>query len=99
MKKIRINSAADTDKRDMPQAPLTRFKKYRKYGFVLTRHQYSYCPTCQAILNAGPNYMPERCSKCGQLIDWDGYTWTPDEFIKYMPEGDASEDDDVFAVD
>ena len=24
---------------------------------------------------------------------------TPDEFIKYMPEGDASEDDDVFAVD
>lgn len=99
---IKINTAAQStsaDTRDTPMEPLTRFKKYRKYGFVLTRTQYSYCPSCHAILNAGPNYMPEHCSKCGQLIDWDGYTWTPDEFIKYMPEGDASEDDDVFAVD
>lgn len=99
---IKINTAAQStsaDTRDTPMEPLTRFKKYRKYGFCLTRAQYSYCPVCNAILNAGPNYMPDRCDKCGQLIDWKDYKWSPEEFIKYMPKDDDSEDDNVFAVD
>ena len=59
----------NSDNRDIPQSPLTRFKRYRKFGFVLTDVQMAYCPSCKTQLNAGPNYVPERCSKCGQLID------------------------------
>lgn len=96
---LKLSSSVGAENRDTPKEPLTRFKKYRKYGFALTQAQYAYCPSCEAMLNAGPNYMPKRCEECGQLIDWTDYQWTPDKFIKYMPEGDNSEDDDLFAVD
>lgn len=89
---ITINCAAlDINK---PEVPKTRFKKYKKYGFSLTRVQVAYCPACDHHLNAGPNFMPKRCNECGQLLDWNGYSWTPDEFLKYVDRSDDSEVDD-----
>ena len=89
----------NSDNRDVPQNPLTRFKRYRKFGFVLTEVQVAYCPSCKTQLNAGLNYVPERCSKCGQLIDWDNYSWREEEFIKYMSKDDSSEDDNISTAD
>ena len=91
---IKINSAAGTDNINVPAVPLTRFKKHAKYGFALTEAQVAYCPACQKQLNAGPNYMPETCEACGQVLDWQGYTWRKDKFIKYVDKGDRSEVDD-----
>ena len=89
----------NSDNRDVPQSPITRFKRYRKFGFVLTEVQMAYCPSCRKQLNAGPNYVPERCSNCGQLIDWGNYSWREEEFIKYMSKDDSSEDDNLSTAD
>ena len=89
----------NSDNRDVPQSPITRFKRYRKFGFVLTEVQMAYCPSCRKQLNAGPNYVPERCSKCGQLIDWGNYSWREEEFIKYTSKDDNSEDDNLSTAD
>lgn len=89
----------NSDNRDIPQSPITRFKRYRKFGFVLTEVQIAYCPSCKTQLNAGPNYVPERCSKCGQLIYWDNYSWREEEVIKYMEKNDSSEDDNLLTAD
>ena len=89
----------NSDNRDVPQSPITRFKRYRKFGFVLTEVQMAYCPSCKTQLNAGPNYVPERCSNCGQLIDWGNYSWREEEFIKYMSKDNNSEDDNLSTAD
>lgn len=89
----------NSDNRDVPQSPITRFKRYRKFGFVLTEVQVAYCPGCKTQLNAGPNYVPERCSNCGQLIDWDNYSWREEEFIRYIEKDDSSEDDNLSTAD
>ena len=89
----------NSDKRDVPQNPITRFKRYRKFGFVLTEVQIAYCPSCRKQLNDGPKYVPERCINCGQLIDWDNYSWREEEVIKYMEKNDSSEDDNLLTAD
>lgn len=96
---IKINSAAGTENISVPAVPLTRFKKYAKYGFVLTEAQTCYCPNCTKQLNAGPNYMPETCEACGQFLDWTDYTWSEPKFIKYVDKDDRSEVDDWTVLD
>ena len=50
--------------------PIFRTKQYIKYGFVKMEHEYCCCPKCRNILNAGPNYQPEFCDRCGQALDF-----------------------------
>lgn len=91
---IKISAAAGAANREAPAVPLTRFKKHAKYGFALTEAQVAYCPACKHELNAGPDYMPKRCEECGQLLDWNDYSWSEPKFIKYVKEGDHSDVDD-----
>lgn len=49
--------------------PKIKHGTYNKYGFAITLHQYCICPRCNHILNAGPDYQPDYCSKCGQHVN------------------------------
>ena len=55
--------------------PIFRTKQYIKYGFVKMEHEYYCCPKCRNILNAGPNYQPEFCDRCGQALDFSNTEW------------------------
>ena len=59
-------------------------QEYNKYGFVRVRTMTTSCPQCWARLNAGPNYMPNFCSKCGQEIDWTDIQWAEDEELGFV---------------
>lgn len=63
--------------------PMIKHGTYDKYGFVTTLHQYCICCRCNHILNAGPNYQPDYCSKCGQHIDWSKVSWEEDIQLGY----------------
>lgn len=69
---------------DKATAPVAAQEEYLKYGFVLTRHQVFYCPICNCVLNAGPNYQPKYCDQCGQHLDFSDAVYEADEFIKYI---------------
>ena len=55
--------------------PKIKHGTYNKYGFVITLHQYCICPRCNHILNAGPDYQPDYCSKCGQHVNCSDVNW------------------------
>lgn len=57
--------------------------KYLKYGFVITEHYCYSCPRCGRILNAGPNYQPGYCERCGQKINFSGAEWKEDRQLGY----------------
>lgn len=55
-----------------------------KYGFVKMEHEYCCCPKCRNILNAGPNYQPEFCDRCGQALDFSNTEWEEDKRIGFL---------------
>lgn len=63
--------------------PVARNRQYLKFGFVITKHEYHDCPRCGSTLNAGPNYQPRYCDRCGQKIDFSGTEWKEDKEIGY----------------
>ncbi len=63
--------------------PVSRIKKYLKYGFVIMEHECHYCPRCGSILNAGPNYQPQYCDRCGQKISFKGIEWKEEKTLGY----------------
>jgi predicted nucleic acid-binding Zn ribbon protein len=65
--------------------PIEEEYKYDKFGFIETLAVRYHCPTCNNILNAGPNYRPTCCDKCGQLINFDKIVFKADKFLKYKP--------------
>lgn len=64
--------------------PIFRTKQYIKYGFVKMEHEYYCCPKCRNILNAGPNYQPEFCDRCGQALDFSNTEWKEDRQIGFV---------------
>lgn len=46
--------------RFVARKPIIKHGTYIKYGFVIVRHQYCTCPRCRSVLNAGPNYQPNK---------------------------------------
>lgn len=66
--------------------PQTKRVTYNKFGFVITETTYCYCPKCNEVLNAGPNYQPKNCSNCGQKLDFRGMQWKPDKQLGYAKE-------------
>ena len=67
-------------------APIITHKEYLKYGFCKTRYQAFLCPSCNSILNAGPNYQPKCCDQCGQPVDFTDIVYENEEFLGYDDE-------------
>ena len=65
--------------------------EYNKYGFVITLHQYCICPRCNHILNAGPDYQPDYCSKCGQHVNCSDVPWEEEVQLGYVRKEERCE--------
>lgn len=63
--------------------PVSKIKKYLKYGFVITEYECHYCPRCGSVLNAGPNYQPKYCERCGQKVSFEGIKWREEKTLGY----------------
>ena len=50
-----------------------------------------YCPRCNHVLNAGPNYQPKYCDQCGQKLSFSGIRWKEDVQLGYAKRGEAYE--------
>lgn len=59
--------------------PVVGTEHYLKFGLVHTETQVCYCPKCNHVLNAGPNYQPKYCSECGKKIDFSDVKWAEDK--------------------
>lgn len=70
--------------------PISRIETIPRYGFVLTGHEFFDCPRCKSVLNAGPNYQPNYCDRCGQKVNFKGIQWR-EEMIGYMGRGVSRE--------
>lgn len=66
-------------KKRKARKPIAREITYLKFGFVITEHENHYCPRCNHILNAGPNYQPKYCDQCGQKVSFAGIIWKEDK--------------------
>lgn len=71
--------------------PVVRTEVYRKYGFTYVEHKPCYCPRCNHVLNAGPNFQPKYCSECGQKIDFSGVKWEEEKVLGYVERSLANE--------
>ena len=64
--------------------PISKLETYLKFGFVLTEHEFFYCPRCEHVLNAGPLYQPRYCDQCGQRVDFGNVEWKDDRELKCL---------------
>lgn len=71
--------------------PVVRTEVYRKYGFTYVEYKPCYCPRCNHVLNAGPNFQPKYCSECGQKIDFSGVKWEEEKVLRYAERSFANE--------
>ncbi len=62
--------------------PIITKREYMKWGFVPTRFQAFICPACNDVLNAGRDYQPRFCAKCGAKLDFTGITFEDDEDLR-----------------
>jgi len=78
-------------KKRRSRKPVARTETYLKYGFVITEHEYQYCPKCKHVLNAGSNYQPKYCDQCGQKLNFSGIKWKEDKQMGFAKRGKAYE--------
>lgn len=71
--------------------PIARKITYLKFGFVITEHENQYCPRCNHILNAGPNYQPKYCDQCGQKLNFSMVKWKEDKELGFSERRDVNE--------
>ena len=60
-------------------------------SFVITLHQYCIGPRCNHILNAGPDYQPDYCSKCGQHVNCSDVPWEEEVQLGYVRKEERCE--------
>lgn len=63
--------------------PVLKKSTYLKYGFVVMECEDCLCPRCRGVLNAGPNYQPRYCSRCGQKINFTGIEWAEEKQLGF----------------
>lgn len=63
--------------------PVARKSTYLKFGFVVTECENLYCPRCNHVLNAGPNYQPQYCDQCGQKLTFAGIEWKEEKELGF----------------
>ena len=66
--------------------PISNVETYTQMGKYIIKAVFYYCPRCQQRQNAGPNYQPRYCDRCGQRINFDGITWKEEKFIGYVED-------------
>lgn len=71
--------------KNIARKPIPKIHTYLKYGFI-TEHDIYICPRCRNILNAGPDYQPQYCDKCGQRVTFKGIKWREDREKGYIYE-------------
>ena len=49
------------------------------------------CPRCNHILNAGPDYQPDYCSKCGQHVNCSDVPWEEEVQLGYVRKEERCE--------
>lgn len=49
------------------------------------------CPRCNHILNAGPDYQPDYCSKCGQHVNCSDIPWEEEVQLGYVRKEERCE--------
>ena len=62
-----------------------------EYGFTYVEHKPCYCPRCNHVLNAGPNFQPKYCSECGQKIDFSEVKWEEEKILEHAGRRLANE--------
>lgn len=70
-------------KKRKARKPIARKITYLKFGFVITEQENHYCPRCNHVLNAGPNYQPKYCDQCGQKVSFIGIKWKTEKEFGY----------------
>lgn len=65
--------------KEIARKPEREVSNYLKYGFVVMECVRYSCPRCSSVLNAGPNYQPRYCDKCGQKVSFKGIEWEPEK--------------------
>ena len=70
--------------RDKAKKPIFETKTYIKYGFVIMEREYTYCPNCRDIIDAGPEHQPNYCGNCGQKIDFNGAKWKKEKQLGFL---------------
>lgn len=70
-------------KKRKARKPIARKITYLKFGFVITEQENHYCPRCNHVLNAGPNYQPKYCDQCGQKLNFFGIKWKEDKKLGF----------------
>lgn len=78
-------------KKRKARKPIARKINYLKFGFVITEHENHYCPRCNHVLSAGPNYQPKYCDHCGQKLTFSGIRWKEDVQLGYAKRGEDYE--------
>ena len=71
--------------------PAARTETYLKFGFVITEYENHYCPRCNHVLNAGPNYQPKYCDQCGQKVSFAEIIWKEDKELGFKKRGETYE--------
>lgn len=71
--------------------PVPRTETYLKYGFAITECELYYCPRCGDGLNAGPNYQPRYCGKCGQKVNFNGTEWKEEKNLGFAERREGYE--------
>jgi hypothetical protein len=77
------NCVVKWDSNNIVREVIEEVHEFEKFGFVKTRQSRYKCPNCNSVLNAGPMYQPEHCSKCGQKVSFANIVWKPEEVIGY----------------
>ena len=71
------------NKKKKARKPIARKITYLKFGFVITEHENHYCPSCNHVLNAGPNYQPRYCDQCGQKLTFARIEWKEEKELGF----------------
>lgn len=69
--------------KSVARKPIPRLDTYLKFGFVITEHEVHLCPRCGDIIDAGSNYQPGYCGKCGQKVNFSGIRWKEDKELGF----------------
>lgn len=69
--------------KSVARKPIPRLDTYLKFGFVITEHEVHLCPRCGDIIDAGPDYQPGYCGKCGQKVSFSGIRWKEDKELGF----------------
>ncbi len=73
--------------KSVARKPVPKIQTYAKYGIAIVGHDIYICSRCKRVLDTGPNYQPQYCSECGQLVTFVSVEWREDRQKGYVLAG------------